>query len=356
MTYGFARALLALAAGVSAASAGSIDFNMITLATNSTDSQLVNPWGMASSASSPLWIGSNGSGVSEIYSGAGVKNALVVTIPGDGSVTGLAFNSTGEFNNDNFLFVSEDGTVSGWRGALGTAAETLVGGSASNVYKGLALDITGGDNYALLANFRAGSIDVLKGDGADPNLGGFTDPTIPAGYAPFDVQNLNGVIYVTYAQQDAQKHDEVDGAGLGYVDAYSLNGNLLSRVVSNGPLNAPWAMVIAPAGFGNLGGDLLIGNFGDGTINAFTTSGSFVETLDGTDGNPLSIDGLWGLRFGNGSANGGGVNTLYVTAGPDGESGGTFAEIQATPEPATWLPVGIALAAAIRWRRRLSRS
>src|ERR1039458_2520717 len=131
------RTFLLSAAAVSTAAAGSIGFIETILATNTGDSQLVNPWGMASSASSPLWIGSNGSGVSEIYSGAGVKNALVVTIPGDGSVTGLAFNSTGEFNNDTFLFASEDGTVSGWRGALGTAAETLVAGSASNVYKGL---------------------------------------------------------------------------------------------------------------------------------------------------------------------------------------------------------------------------
>jgi uncharacterized protein (TIGR03118 family) len=121
--------------------------------------------------------------------------------------------------------------------------------------------------------------------------------------------------------------------------------------VSNGPLNAPWGLAIAPAGFGDLGGDLLVGNFGDGTIDAFTTSGTFVETLDGANGNPLSIDGLWALRFGSGSANGGGANTLYITAGPNGETGGLFAEVTAVPEPATWLPAGLALAAAMRLRR-----
>jgi uncharacterized protein (TIGR03118 family) len=301
-----------------------------------------------------MWLGDNGTGLSEIYSGAGVKNAsLVVTIPGDGSVTGVAFSgSAGNFNGDSFLFVSEDGTVSGWRTALGTTAETLVSGSTSNVYKGLTMDSTGGDLYALAANFRNDSIDVLKGNPADPNLAGtFTDPSLPAGYAPFDVQDIGGVVYVTYAEQDPSKHDEVDGAGLGYVDAYDQNGNLLGRLVSNGVLNAPWGLAIAPAGFGNLAGDLLVGNFGDGTISAFTTSGAYVETLDGTNGNPLSISGLWALHFGSGSANGGGVDTLYVTAGPNGETGGLFAEINAVPEPSTWLFVGMGLAGAMGLRR-----
>jgi uncharacterized protein (TIGR03118 family) len=352
MSHVFQRTLLVFAAIASVANAGPIDFNLITLATNTTDPQLINPWGLAASATSPLWIGSNGSGVAEVYTGAGVKNtSVVVTIPGNGSVTGVAFNSTGQFNNDSFLFASEDGTVSGWRSALGTTAETLVAASASDVYKGITLDTTGGDNYALLANFYSGSIDVLKGSGGDPNLGGFVDPSIPSGYAPFDVQDLNGVVYVTYAEQDGSKQDEIDGAGLGYIDAFDLNGNLISRLVSNGPLNAPWGLAIAPAGFGDLGGDLLVGNFGDGTIDAFTTSGTFVETLDGANGNPLSIDGLWALRFGSGSANGGGANTLYITAGPNGETGGLFAEVTAVPEPATWLPAGLALAAAMRLRR-----
>jgi len=339
--------------------AGTIDFSLTTLATNTTDPQLVNPWGIAASATSPLWLGDNGTGLSEIYSGAGVKNAgTVVTIPGDGSVTGVAFSgSAGNFNGDSFLFVSEDGTVSGWRSALGTTAETLIPGSTANVYKGLTLDPTGGDIYALAANFRNDSIDVLKGNAADPNLSGaFTDPSLPAGYAPFDVQDINGVVYVTYAKQDPAKHDEVDGAGLGYVDSYNLNGTLIGRVVSNGVLNAPWGLAVAPAGFGNIGGDLLVGNFGDGTINVFTTSGAFVETLDGTNGNPLSIDGLWALHFGSGSANGGGVNTLYITAGPNGETGGLFAAINAVPEPATWLLVGLGLAGAMGLRRRAKRA
>jgi uncharacterized protein (TIGR03118 family) len=350
------RTFLACAATVSTALALPIDFNLTTLATNATDSQLINPWGIAASASSPLWIGSNGSGVSEIYTAAGVKNALVVTIPGDGSVTGVAFNGTSDFHADNFLFVSEDGTVSGWRSALGTAAETLEAANASDVYKGLTLDTAGGFNYALLANFRAGTVDVLKGNAADPNLAGnFTDPTIPAGYAPFDVQNLNGVIYVTYAEQDALKHDEVDGSGLGYVDAFDLNGNLISRLVGNGALNAPWGLAIAPAGFGDLGGDLLVGNFGDGTINAYNaTTGVFQETLHNTSGNPITIDGLWALHFGSGSANGGSTNSLFVTAGPNGESGGLFARIDPVPEPGTWLFAGLGLVTVIARRRTIS--
>lgn len=171
-----------------------------------TDPDLVNAWGMAANATSPVWIGANGTGVSVLYSGAGMKQSLVVSIPGDGSVTGVSFsNLAGSFNGDTFLFDSEDGTVSGWRGALGTTAETLVPGSAANVYKGLTDATIGGIEYAYLANFRSGAIDVLKGNAAAPPLtGNFTDPNLPTGYAPFDVQNLNGILYVTYAVQDGR--------------------------------------------------------------------------------------------------------------------------------------------------------
>jgi uncharacterized protein (TIGR03118 family) len=347
------RTLLVSAAAVSTAAAGTIGFTLTTLATNTTDSQLINPWGIASSASSPLWIGSNGSGVSEIYNGAGAKQGLVVAIPGDGSVTGVAFNGAGGFNGDNFLFVSEDGTVSGWRGVLGTAAETLAAGSAANVYKGLTTASVGGNTYAYLANFRNGSVDIMKGSGGAPNLTGtFTDPGLPAGYAPFDIQDLGGAIYVTYALQDAGKHDEIDGAGFGFIDEYDLNGDFIQRVVSQGFLNAPWGMAIAPVGFGDLGGDLLVGNFGDGTINAYNlATGSYIETLlAGNTVNPLTIDGLWGLRFGNGGS-GGNVLSLYVTAGPGGETGGLLAEVDAVPEPGSWLLVTLGLVTAIALRR-----
>jgi uncharacterized protein (TIGR03118 family) len=311
---------------------------------------------MGASGASPVWIGANGTGKSVLYDGAGVKQGLVVTIPGDGSVTGLSFsNIAGSFNGDAFLFANEDGTVSGWRGALGTTAETLVVGSAANVYKGLAEAVIGGNAYAYLANFHNASIDVLKGNGGAANLTGtFTDPNLPAGYAPFDVQNIGGILYVTYAVQDAAKHDDVAGAGNGIVDAFDSQGNFLRRVATKGQLNSPWGLALAPAGFGDVGGDLLVGNFGDGTINAYNPiSGVFIQTLQDSSGMPLSIDGLWGLRFGNGGTFGS-PNTLYFTAGPNGESHGLFGEVTQSPEPGTWGLAGVSLLALALLRRRNS--
>jgi uncharacterized protein (TIGR03118 family) len=343
---------LAAVAGLTPVIADPIGFIVTNLASdvpglaNSTDPDLVNAWGMASSAGSPVWLGANGTGKSVLYNGAGGKLGLVVTIPGDGSVTGVVFNSAAaSFNGDAFLFASEDGTVSGWRGALGTTAETLQSGSDANVYKGVAEATISGKTYAYLANFRAGTIDVVKGDPGDPALPGtFTDPTLPAGYAPFDIQNLGGILYVTYAVQDGTKHDDVAAPGNGIVDTFDLNGNFLQRLVGpGGKLDSPWGLALAPVGFGDVGGDLLVGNFGNGMINAFNPStGAFVETLKDTGGVPIVIDGLWGLRFGNGG-NAGPTSTLYFTAGPDGESHGLFGDIVSTPEPGTWVLAAIAL-------------
>jgi uncharacterized protein (TIGR03118 family) len=322
-----------------------------------TDPDLVNAWGMGASGGSPVWVGANGTGKSVLYDGGGVKQGLVVTIPGDGSVTGLSFsNVAGSFNGDTFLFANEDGTVSGWRGALGTTAETLVVGSPANVYKGLAQAVIGGNAYTYLANFRNASIDVLKGNGGAANLTGtFTDPTLPVGYAPFDIQNIGGILYVTYAVQDGAKHDDVAGAGHGIVDAFGVQGNFLGRVATNGALNSPWGLALAPAGFGNVGGDLLVGNFGDGTINAYNPiSGVFIQTLQDSSGMPLSIDGLWGLRFGNGGTFGS-PNTLYFTAGPNGETHGLFGELTPTPEPGSMTLFGTGLLGCIAiLRRRLA--
>ena len=303
-----------------------------------TDANLVNAWGMGASATSPVWIGDNGTGTSVLYTGTGAKVGLVVTIPGDGSVTGVLFsNVAGSFNGDAFLFASEDGTVSGWRNALGTSAENLVLADPANVYKGLAGANIGGTEYAYLANFRSGAVNVLKGDPSAPNLSGtFLDPNLPAGYAPFDVQNLGGVLYVTYAVQDGAKKDDVPGAGNGIVDAFDLQGNLIQRLVTKGVLNSPWGLALAPAGFLDVGGDLLVGNFGDGTINVFNpTSGDFIKKLADPNGNPIVIDGLWGLRFGIGGS-AATAHTLFFTAGPDDESHGLFGQLVESPEPSTW--------------------
>ena len=352
-----------LAVGVTSAFAGPLGFNTTLLASDqpgvaaTTDPGLVNAWGLTASAASPFWLSINGAGTAEIYNGAGVKQGLVVTIPpgaGAGTPTGVVFNSApGSFNGDVFLFGSEDGTVSGWRGALGTSAETLIAGSAANVYKGIALATISGNSYAYLANFRTGNIDVLKGNGAAIDLSGnFLDPNLPAGYAPFDVQNIGGVIYVTYAIQDAAKHDDVPGAGNGIVDTFDLNGNFLGRLITGGALNSPWGLALAPVGFGDVGGDLLVANFGDGMIHAYNpTTGAFVETLQDGSGNPIAIDGLWALDFGNGGASGS-VTSLYFTAGPNGETDGLFGELNTVPEPATWAIVGLGLAGAALWKRR----
>jgi uncharacterized protein (TIGR03118 family) len=354
--YRLAIALLTVAPAVMAAQIGFVQTNLasdVPGLAQSTDPDLVNAWGMGASAGSPVWIGANGTGTSVLYTGAGVKLGLVVTIPGDGSVTGVAFSGVaGSFNSDSFLFASEDGTVSGWRGALGTSAETLAAGSAANVYKGLADANIGGTEYAYLTNFRNDSIDVMKGTSGAVNLTGtFTDPNLPAGYAPFGIQNLGGVLYVTYAVQDPTKHDDVGGAGNGIVDAFDLQGNFLRRLVTNGLLNSPWGLALAPAGLGNVGGDLLVGNFGDGTINAYDpTTGAFVQTLANSSGTPLVIDGLWGLRFGNGGSFGS-PDTLFFTAGPDGESHGLFGELEQMPEPGTWGVAGASLLALVLRRR-----
>ena len=201
------------------------------------------------------------------------------------------------------------------------------------MYQGTPVASTGGHEYLYAANFRAGNIDVLKGDGGAPDLTGkFTDPGLPAGFAPFNVRSLAGKLYVTYAMQDATKHDDVPGAGLGFVDVFDLQGNFLSRVGSQGTLNSPWGLEIAPPEFGPLAGDLLVGNFGDGRINAFDLNGNVFEgQLAQSPGNPLSIDGLWALTVGN-NGSGGSGDKLYFTAGPDGESHGLFGLVRQVPD------------------------
>ncbi|HEY6044808.1 MAG TPA: TIGR03118 family protein [Nitrosospira sp.] len=306
-----------------------------------TDPGLKNAWGMSFGPTSPFWVSANGSGTANLYSvdpgtQATTKQGLTVSIPGDGSVTGQVFNSSASFNGDRFLFVSEDGTVSGWRPALGTAAEPLVA-SATAHYKGAAIGNVSGHDYLYAANFKTGAIDAYKGDVTAPVLSGsFTDTTLPSGYAPFNVQNLNGSLYVTYALQNADKKDDVKGAGHGFVDQFTLNGDFVGRVASGGTLDSPWGMAIAPSSFGAMAGDLLVGNFGDGHINIYDPSThAFLGQVLDANNNPLATDGLWAISPGN-DGSGGSSHLLYFTAGPNDEAHGLFGVLAPVPEPSEY--------------------
>ena len=309
-------------------------------AATNQDTDLVNPWGLVASATSPWWVSDNGTGLSTLYNGTGTKQSLVVTVPAwdgpDGGVPdGIVFNGTSDFqlttgNPARFIFATEDGTISGWNPAVdATHAIIKVNNWPDAVYKGLALGSANGANYLYVANFRGGTVDVFDATFAPHSFGSgaFVDNTLPSGYAPFNVANINGNIIVTYALQDDQKHDDVPGAGHGYVDEYDSQGNLLMRFPHVFALNSPWAVVMAPADFGSFSGKLLVGNFGSGAIVGFdpVTGGFLSEMLDDS-GLPIRLEGLWGLGFGNG-ANSGPVNTLYFTAGSFGESHGIFGTV-----------------------------
>jgi uncharacterized protein (TIGR03118 family) len=308
------------------------------------DPKLKNPWGISLSPTSPFWISNNGTGVATLYNGSGqpfpVGSPLVVTLPppAGGSPpaapTGQVFNAGASFQGDRFIFVTEDGTISGW--SSGTNAILRVDNSpAGAVYKGLAIGNNGAGDFLYATNFHAGTIDVFNNNFAPTTLtGSFTDPNIPSGFAPFNIQNLGGKLYVTYAKQDATKHDDVPGPGNGFVDVFDLNGNLVKRLISNGALNSPWGLALASSNFGDFSNTLLVGNFGDGLINAFDPdTGAFLGQIHDNMGNPVVIEGLWGLKFGNGG-NGGDLDTLYFTAGIPGpppdlvESHGLFGSIK----------------------------
>ncbi len=307
------------------------------------DPNLTNPWGLVASSTSPWWVSDNGTGLSTLYNGTGGTLGLVVTIPswdgsGTGVPSGIAFNGTNDFqltpgNPATFLFVTEDGTVQGWNHNVNaTVAVIEVNDFNTAVYKGMALASVGGANYLYAANFHAGTVDVFDTNFAPHSFGAnaFVDSSIPTGFAPFNIQLIGSNLVVTYAKQDAAKHDDVAGPGNGYVDIYDTSGNLLSRLPHLIQMNSPWAIVLAPANFGAFSNDLLIGNFGSGSIMAFDpNSGNFIGLMQDQAKLQLRIDGLWALQFGNGQGSGP-VNTLYFTAGNFAETYGTFGTILPT--------------------------
>jgi uncharacterized protein (TIGR03118 family) len=311
-----------------------------------TDPNLVNSWGIAAGPTSPWWVADNGTDRATLYDGNGVPQfqptPLVVKV--EGGPTGTVFNGgsgfvvsdgRGHSGPARFMFATEEGKIRGWNPNVpppspSTHAPVVVNRSGEGaIYKGLA--IAGSFIYA--ADFHNARVDVF-----DSNFhlvttpGAFTDPSLPAHFAPFGIQNINGNIFVTYAMQDQDAEDEVDGPHLGIVDEYSPTGAFIVRVATGGDLNAPWGLAWAPEDFGAFGGDLLVGNFGDGRINAYAmqSNGTFTHagTLHLPNGHPLIVDGLWGIGFGNGSASGD-TDDLYFAAGPDDEMHGLFGEISA---------------------------
>jgi uncharacterized protein (TIGR03118 family) len=325
------------------------------------DPNLVNPWGISESSGSPFWVSENNAGVSTLYNTTGVPQSLVVSIPTPGDPLGSTGAPTGTvFNTDSgaggfqvsgftkagvatsapaiFLFATEDGTIVGWNPGVnppgfnpakaGTYGIIAVNNSTSPsaadgaVYKGLTIATdASGHTHLYAANFRAGTVEIYNPDFSV--AGTFTDPQLTAkGYAPFDVQVLNNELYVTFAKQDASRHDDVAGQGRGFVDVFNLDGTPglpggQSRLISRGQLNAPWGLAIAPSTFGSLGGSLLVGNFGDGHINAYNIySGAFIETLLRRKDQPLEFNGLWSLFFFD--------HKLYFTAGIVDEAHGLF--------------------------------
>jgi len=335
---------------------------------------LANPWGIVASGTSPFWISDNHTGFSTLYNGAGTQIPLVVTIPpptggsSPASPTGIVFNSTTEFTVSEgansgaalFIFDTEDGTISGWnptvdRGNAILMVDNSVAGGIDHstlgaVYKGLAIGNNGAGNFIYAANFSDGVVEMY--DGSFGFVKSFTDPHVEPdaaspGFAPFGIRNINGLLFVTFAMQDSAKHDDVAGPGLGFIDVFDMSGNFLGRLATGGKLNSPWGLALAPDDFGPFSGRLLVGNFGDGHINAYRffvgsaffklIRAVFVGQLRNAQGSPITIEGLWGLTFGNGAMNGnnGQTNELFFTAGIQHEDHGLFGKLTFTPAAAS---------------------
>jgi uncharacterized protein (TIGR03118 family) len=314
-----------------------------------TDPNLVNAWGLTALPTSPWWVADNGADVTTLYNGDGVPQfgatPLVVSVPG--APTGAVANPTSDFvvsaggasGPARFIFATESGTIRGWNpgvppqppGTLSHETEAPVDNSAAgSVYKGLAIGSVNGQNFLYANDFVNGKIDVFDKTFQRVDMS-FVDPGLPAGYGPFGIQNIGGHLFVTYAKQSGGT-DELHGQGLGFVDEFATDGTFVARVATRGQLNAPWGLAMAPSDFGRFSGDLLVGNFGDGTINAYAlqSDGTWAHRgqLRTADHKPVTIDGLWGLGFGNGAASGA-TNALYFTAGPNDESDGLFGRIEA---------------------------
>lgn len=319
------------------------------------DSNLINSWGLAFNPFGPAWVADNGTGVSTLYDGEGNAQKLVVTIPVPTGVmppaapSGVVFNGSEDFvvsegSNSGparFIFVTEQGVVAGWSpmAASANAILTVDNSGKNSVYKGVALANNGTAAYLYATDFHNGKVDVFDSKFKPAKLSGnFTDPDLPDGFAPFGIQNINGDLYVSYAKQNEERHDDVKGAGLGYVNVFDSNGNLVRRLISAGSLNSPWGMAVAPASFGRFAGRLLVGNFGDGAIHAYDiVTGAPDDQLQGTDGKPILIDGLWALQFGNGLLKQP-TNTLFFTAGPKDESEGLYGRLDVATTSTTGVP------------------
>jgi uncharacterized protein (TIGR03118 family) len=325
------------------------------------DANLVNPWGLVHGPATPWWVADNGTGVSTLYNGQGqafpLASPLVVTIPPPknspagttAAPTGVIFNGNGGFNvSENgtsfssvFIFDTEDGTISGWNPNFPDRTHAILavdrstesqGGFVGAVYKGLAIGQSGGQNFIYATNFRFGTVEQFNS--SFQLVKSFTDsklantcPLPNQCYAPFGIQNIGGNLYVTFALQDAEHHDDVAGPAHGFVDVFDTSGNLIQRLILHGRLNSPWGLAHAPADFGLFSNALLVGNFGNGRINAYDlNTGEFLGQLRDQTNTPITIDGLWSLQFGN-DANAGLHNELFFTAGIDDEAHGLFGKI-----------------------------
>jgi uncharacterized protein (TIGR03118 family) len=335
----------------------------VVATTTVIDGNLSNPWGLVTAPGLPFWIADNNSNVSSLYSGTGQietsavtgSNATGVAIPA--SAAGVPANPTGQVYNGSggflvttskgqetalFIFDGEGGTIAAWAQDSGATAVTAYDDGVDNgtehaVYKGLALGTISGANFLYATDLHNNKIDVFDTNFTKPAAmqGKFVDPTIPAAYVPFGITALKNQLYVTYAMRDPALHDEVTGAGMGYVDVYDFSGNFVSRLASAGALNAPWGIALAPAGFGSFEGDVLIGNFGDGTINIFTPNGTSLATSKGpltVNGASFTVPGLWSLVFGDGDSDKP-VTTLFYTAGFADQTDGVFGTIAISSTP-----------------------